>query len=464
VNPQSRRESLAGQAAGGPLTSQMIGRAIDLSPLTRRLAILIAVAAAGYLFDSFDIGVMSYALPSVAREFQLRPAEVGIVGSAGLAGMVIGSMAWGWIADRWGRAVVFAGTVLMFSFFTCIAAVAYSAGFFIGVRFLTGIGLGGTIPIDSALVAEYAPARLRGRISALLPVCWPIGIFAAAGAGLLLVPTLGWRWLFVIGALPAVLVFFIRRGIPESPRWLAAKGRPDRALESLRYVGVTDDALGRARSEQQVQTIPLAGKAGLGELFSGAYARRVVHTWSLWFFSSLSYWAFVVWLPTVYATVYHIQLTRTLIYTFIVAGASVVGRSVAFVLVDRIGRKPVIVWASILAGVTICFFNLATTDATLVIVAVLYAFFGDQASVGMTVYTPEVYPLRIRGLGTSWAMALGRLAGAISPFLVGLLLASRNISLVWWAMGACQLIAGLMTAWLAVETRGRNLERVSEAA
>jgi putative MFS transporter len=243
---------------------------------------------------------------------------------------------------------------------------------------------------------------------------------------------------------------------------LAANRRGEEARKSLQYIGVTEEAICRAGYQLGDHLQGSTGQnSSIGELFSRVNARRIVHTWSLWFFQSLSYWAFVVWLPTIYATVYHIQLTRTLFYTFIVAGASVLGRFTALILVDRIGRKPLIVGGCLLAGVTAWFFNIATTETTLVGVAVAYAFFGDQVSLGMTVYTPEVYPLAIRGLGTAWAMGFGRLGGAVSPFLVGLLLGTKKVSLVWWAMGGCLLVAGIMSAWLATETRGLNLEQAS---
>jgi len=446
------------------ISPEIIGQAIDNAPPTKPLIFIIGIAAAGYFFDSFDISIISYALPSIAKEFHLAPQQLGLVGSAGLAGMAVGSWVWGWIADRWGRRLVFAATVLTFSLFTGVAALTYSVGFLIGARFLTGLGLGGTIPVDSALVAEYAPARLRGRLGGLLPLAWPIGIFVAAGVGLAVGPTIGWRWLFVVGALPALLAYAIRRGIPESPRWLAGQGRNEEARQSLRYVGIDDEMLGRAKVELEAMPAPpIVKEARISDLFSRAYARRVVHTWSMWFFSSLGSWAFVVWLPTVYATVYHIELTRTLVYTFIVAGASVAGRFVALWLVDRIGRKPVIVGGFLLAGIDAWFFNLATTEATLVAVAVIFAFFQDQGALGMTVYTPEVYPLRIRGIGTACAMACGRIAGVISPFAVGLIIGAQNIALMWWLMGACGMIAALMSLWLAIETRGVNLERLSEA-
>jgi len=131
---------------------------------------------------------------------------------------------------------------------------------------------------------------------------------------------------------------------------------------------------------------------------------------------------------------------------------------------ERWVLKPVIVGGFLLAGIAAWFFNLASTETTLVAVAVIFAFFADQGALAMTVYTPEVYPLRIRGIGTACAMACGRIAGVISPFAVGLIIGAQNISLMWWLMGVVEMIAALMSLWLAIETRGVNLERLSEAA
>jgi putative MFS transporter len=284
--------------------------------------------------------------------------------------MGIGSWIWGWVADRWGRRVVFALTVLMYSVCTGIAGLSTSLGFIVGARFLTGLGLGGMVPIDQALVAEYAPARIRGRLSAMLPLCWPIGIFAAAGAGLLIVPTLGWRWLFALGALPAILVFFIRRGVPESPRWLADQNRHDEARASLRYVGVDEATIERARSElAALPPIETERDARFGDLFTAPYLRRVSHTWLMWFCSGFAATAFSVWLPSIFATYYHINLTRSLTYTFIVAGTSVIGRICAFSLIDLVGRKPLIVTGFGVAGAAALTFTQASSETTLLAIA-----------------------------------------------------------------------------------------------
>jgi putative MFS transporter len=271
------------------LTPELIGRAIDKVTLNKALVFIIAVAAAGFFFDSFDIVIVSYALPLIRQEFHLDPTQVGLIGSAALAGMGLGSWGWGWVADRWGRRVVFAATVLMFSVCTGIAGLSMSLGFLVAARFCTGLGLGGMVPIDQALVTEYAPARIRGRVSATLPLCWPIGIFAAAGAGLLIVPNFGWRWLFALGALPAILIFFIRRGVPESPRWLADRGRHHEARASLAYVGVDDATIERARAELAALSAQETQRdATFADLFTAEYARRVAHTWLMWFCSGFA--------------------------------------------------------------------------------------------------------------------------------------------------------------------------------
>lgn len=452
-------------AGSAPLSPEIIGRAIDQAPLTKPLRFIVAVAAAGYFFDSFDIVILAYALPSIAKEFQLAPQQIGLIGSAGLAGMGVGSWIWGWIADRWGRRLVFAGTVLMFSLFTGVTGMAFSVGFIVGARFLTGLGLGGMVPIDAALVAEFAPARIRGRVLAALPLCWPIGIFAAAGVSLAVVPTIGWRWLFVIGIAPAILAFIIRKGIPESPRWLADHGRHEEARQSLHYVGITDAALDRARNDLAARPPAEAVRPPrIADLLTRTYARRMVQTWTMWFFSNFAANAFSVWLPTIYARYYHIEITRTLLYTFIIAGTSVVGRICAFTLIDALGRKTLIVTGYTVAACAALMFTQATTETSLLLVAMCYGFFADIGSLAMTVYTPEVYPVRIRGLATSMAMGVGRFGGMTSPLIIGMIIGPDTIYYVWFLMAGAQFCASGLSLWLARETSGRNLEVASAPA
>jgi putative MFS transporter len=137
---------------------------------------------------------------------------------------------------------------------------------------------------------------------------------------------------------------------------------------------------------------------------------------------------------------------------------------VACSLVDKVGRKPLIIVGFGTAGIAALMFTQATTETSLLVVAVVYAFFADIGSLGMTVYTPEVYPLRIRGIGTAAAMGIGRFGGMISPLIAGILISADNVTLVWCMLAAVQLSSATVTLALAYETRGRNLELVSQGA
>lgn len=441
------------------LTPDIIGRAIDKAQVNNRLKFIAAVAAAGYLFDSFDISILSFAMPKIKAELGLTPQQIGLLGSAGLAGMGIGSWIWGWIADRLGRRLVFAGTVLMFSVCTGLTGLSFSLGLMIGARFLTGLGLGGMVPIDAALVAEFSPASLRGRLVACLPLFWPLGYFTASGVALLIVPDIGWRWLFAIGVVPALLSFVIRKKIPESPRWLADQGRHEEARESLHYIGITDAAIETA--EREVAALPrreAEPTPKIGDLLTAQYARRMVQTWTMWFFSNFAANAFAVWLPTIYAVYYHIEITRTLTYSFIIAGSQVVGRIVGYALIDRLGRKPIFCGGYFIAGCAALMLTRATDETSMLYTAMCYGFFADMASLAMTVYTPEVWPVRIRGIATSMAMGIGRFGGVAAPLIIGAIISPTTIFYVWLLMACAQFLASGLSLLMARETTGQNLE------
>ena len=426
--------------------------------LQLRVVLLCALVQA---FDGFDLGTIGMAAPSLSKAWGVAPPLFTTAFVMSSVGILVGALLSGPLGDRFGRKPLLIISVAFIGLFSVLSAFTWSIPSITAMRFLTGLGLGGMVPIDQALVTEYAPASIRGRVAAILPLCWPMGYFCAAGAALLLVPQIGWRWLFALGVLPAILAFIIRRRVPESPRWLASQGRHEEARESLAYVGVDDKVLEQARRELAAAPPRTAvPEATFRDLFTPPYARRVIHTWLLWFCSNFSANAFSVWLPTIYSQYYHIELSRTLFYTFIVAGTQVVGRICAFTLIDILGRKTMIVLGYGIAGCAALAFTQSTTETSLLVNAMVYAFFQDIGSLAMTVYTPEVYPVRIRGKGTAIAMGWGRFGGMASPLVAGMLIGAGNLILVWGMIGAMQFLAAGLTLLLAYETRG-NLESVS---
>ena len=217
-------------AAASPVVRPTVSSVIEQLRLSRAHLNILIIAALGVAFDSFDTYIVSYAMPSITAEWKLDPVTTGILASAGIWGMFLGAIIWGPLADRFGRKAGFGGTILGFaalSGFTAVASNIYQFGV---LRFVTGMCLGGMIPISTALVSEYVGTRARGRCVAFITTVWPLGLLAAAVCSLTLVPLHGWRILFLIGVAPAFLVLWIRGNMPESPRWLSS--RPTRRRRS----------------------------------------------------------------------------------------------------------------------------------------------------------------------------------------------------------------------------------------
>src|SRR5687767_7990318 len=183
-----------------------------------------------------DVGLISFVMAALAVQWQLSPTELSWIGSIGFVGMALGATLGGLLADRFGRRQVFAITLLIFGLATGAAALSWSVGALLVFRFLIGLGLGAELPVASTLVSEYAPARVRGRVVVLLEAFWAVGWTLAALIGYFVVPRSddGWRWALAIGALPALYAVAVRRGLPESVRFLELRGRVDEAEAAVR--------------------------------------------------------------------------------------------------------------------------------------------------------------------------------------------------------------------------------------
>lgn len=185
----------------------------------------------GWALDAMDVGLISFIIAALARQWHLTPGESGLIASIGFAGMAIGASLGGLLADRFGRRQIFAITLLIFGLASGASALATGVGMLIVLRFFVGLGLGAELPVASTYVMEFAPARIRGRIIVFLEAFWAVGWTASAVVGTFVVPAgpNGWRWAFVIGALPVVYTLVVRWGLPESPRWLLSRGKHDAA-------------------------------------------------------------------------------------------------------------------------------------------------------------------------------------------------------------------------------------------
>jgi putative MFS transporter len=440
---------------------------LDKVPLGKFHRKLILVSGIGWMFDSLDVGLISFVVATLAREWKLSPSEVAWLISIGLLGMLVGAGTAGSMADRWGRKTMFQATLLIFSLATGLCGLAWSYAALICARFLVGFGLGGELPIASTLVSEFSPAKYRGRVIVILESFWAYGWVLAALLAFFIIPKFGWRIAFLLGTLPAFYTFVLRRGIPESPRFLLSKGRTSEAVAVVRMV---EKAAGLSPADEPVLEAQ-AGSAGgpaeasgsrFGELWRRPYLRRTIMLWIMWFTIIFSYYGIFTWLPTL-LTGSGRGLTKSFEYVLIITLAQIPGYFSAAYFVDRLGRKWTLAIYLFLTAVGAYFFRNAGTPGDILFWGCFISFFNLGAWGVVYTYTPELYPTRIRGTGVGWAAACGRFAGVIAPLIAGWLLGK-------WGAGyesvfllfALVLLAGAINVLLlGEETKGRTLEQIA---
>lgn len=417
---------------------------------------LLLICGAGWAADGMEVLLIAFVLPAVIREWNLTTAQAGFIGTAIFLGMLGGAWFWGTISDYIGRRLGFQATVLIDSLFGFLSALSPSYLWLALLRGLTGFGVGGTLPIDYSIFAEYLPTKQRGRYLVYLESFWALGTLVGAGLAWLLVPTVGWRVLLAVSALPGVIIYFIRRHVPESPRYLLVAGREAEARQVLERMAEDN---GVAVAIDQIHIEPRRQRATVPVLWTPTYARTTVMLWLVWFCISLGYYGVFIWLPSVLVA-RGFDFMQTYGYVFLMALAQIPGYLSAAYLVERLGRRLTLAIYLIFSGVFTLLFAIVATPAGIVLAASLMSFFSLGAWGALYAYTPELYPTEIRSTGMGWASGMTRIAGAIAPILGGLLL---PISLLG-ALGLYGLsfaLGGLIVFGLGTETRDAPLPDVA---
>src|SRR5437764_10448184 len=211
-------------ASSADKSAELVGR-LERLPFSRWHRKLFTLCFVGVMFDACDFALFGMALPPVAREFGLNQAQAGLLATVGLVGAFLGALFWGTISDYIGRRTAFSATIGIFSLFTGLVATSWNVASLAVFRFLSNFGLGGEVPVTATLGAEFSPGRIRGALAGNMLTAFPVGLIVAAALSLTILPTFGWRGLFAVGIVPAVLLFFVRRYMPESVRYLLITGR-----------------------------------------------------------------------------------------------------------------------------------------------------------------------------------------------------------------------------------------------
>jgi putative MFS transporter len=416
-------------------------------------------------FDGYTVLAIAFAMPSLVFEWKLTPTEVGLILSAGYVGQLFGAVIFGSLAEKYGRLKILFITIILFVSMDVACLFAWSGVSMMAFRFLQGVGTGGEVPVASAYINEFIGAEKRGRFFLLYEVIFPVGLMFAGIAGYFLVPIYGWKAMFVVGLIPSVITIPLRWFMPESPRWLASKGRMAEADAVVKLLEDSATRRGVVLVKPVVRPIdPRAtARSDWRELFKGIYLKRTLTIWGLWVCAYMINNGLITWLPTLYTQVFQLPLQTSLGYGWITSAIGVIASIVCALLIDKVGRKRWYVTAFLLAMVpllTLTWLGATSAIEVLILATAAYAIL-QTITFSLYLYSAELYPTRLRCIGTGLGSAWLRAGSAIGPVMVGIIVGDLGIRYVFAAFAAVTLVGGLVTLLFAIETKGRVLEELS---
>ncbi|AJG61347.1 major facilitator transporter [Bacillus cereus] len=387
---------------------------------------LLGIAGLGWLFDAMDVGMLSFVMVALQKDWGLSTQEMGWIGSINSIGMAVGALVFGILSDKIGRKSVFIITLLLFSIGSGLTALTTTLAMFLVLRFLIGMGLGGELPVASTLVSESVEAHERGKIVVLLESFWAGGWLIAALISYFVIPKYGWEVAMILSAIPALYALYLRWNLPDSPRFQKVEKRPS-VIENIKSV------------------------------WSGEYRKATIMLWILWFSVVFSYYGMFLWLPSV-MVLKGFSLIKSFQYVLIMTLAQLPGYFTAAWFIERLGRKFVLVTYLIGTACSAYLFGVAESLTVLIVAGMLLSFFNLGAWGALYAYTPEQYPTVIRGTGAGMAAAFGRIGGILGPLLVGYLVASQaSLSLIFTIFCGSILIGVFAVIILGQETKQREL-------
>jgi putative MFS transporter len=470
-----------------------IAERIERLPLGGFHRRFIALVSLGNFFDLYDIFIVAYIGAALQQSGFLSLRQFTFFVAAGFLGMFVGTVVFGMGSDRMGRRSAFILLLLIYSVFTFADAFAPTASWLIALRFFAGVGIGAEIVVIDTYVTEVVPGNARGRYVAITQVAGFCAVPVAAVLSRLLVPThflmSGWRWVMVIGASGALLTWWFRRRLPESPRWLESRGRVAEAnaimsgLEkesfsvagrsgewpvtsgetkaksrSLAALGMTDHGVA-SDEEKIVGDKTEAERASFLELWRRPYLSRTVMLVIFQALQTIGFYGFANWAPT-FLLKRGVSLLHSLEYTLLIALVSPVGPLLAAFTSDRMERKwTIVVLALVVAGLGLGFGN-SIAPAAVVGFGALLTLANYWFSAAFHAYQAELFPTRLRATGVGFTYSWSRLSAAFTSLLIGAVLV-HGVPAVFALLAVAMILVATVVAVMGPRTKGLVLEEIS---
>ncbi|MFC5951620.1 MFS transporter [Pseudonocardia lutea] len=435
---------------------------LDRLPVTRRHRFALVAVGIGIFFDLYEVFLAGTLATVLGREFGVTGTAQKLVLASVFVGAFVGAITLTRLADRVGRRRAFFLTLGIYSLFSVLGAFSPNVEMLIVCRFLAGIGIGAELPLSDAYLSDLLPARVRGRMIAW---AYTIGFCGVPVAGLLaraiaphsFLGLEGWRWMFVIGGLGALLCWLMRRGLPESPRWLASVGRNEEADAAVRTFEDAARAEHGALEEPEPATrVAPAKREPIRALFRPPWRRRTVMLWIFQLFQTFGYYGFGTLVPLVLAAKGY-DVVQGLTFTALSFLGYPIGSALSVPLMERVERKTLVVAGAVGMIVLGLGFGYAENAVLIVVLGFAYTVVSNLFSNGFHVYMGELFPTTLRATGAGSAYSLSRLATAVMPFVLVPLLDTAGPTAVFVAIALAMVIVAVDVAVLGPRTTGRSL-------
>jgi MFS transporter, putative metabolite:H+ symporter len=418
---------------------------------------VLGLVAAGYFCDVIDYTILGALIPDMVSSNFMTAAQGGLIGSATLAGLFLGALGQGEFTDRFGRKAVYQFNLLLFGIATIAGAWSPSYSWLVFFRFLAGLGLGAEQPLCFSYTAEYAPKAIRGRIIALMQFIggawpWPIGaIFVFAFRD-----SLGWRGIWTVVGILALIVFVLRFSLPESPRWLATHGQGQRAMDLLGRMGlktVPVESLARdAASDTKSDPFGIIFRAFPGRVVSGMICFVAFFGVALGLGN---------WLPSMIKSSHGFTTSTSILYTAGINLAFPLASGFMMYALEKYGRKSTAVAAFILSGVAAVGVGLSSSSGMFIASLFILTFFIQLAGNSSQIFIAEVFPTNARASGFGMAQSAGRLASAFIIPGILIVMNAYGVSAVFIAIAISVIIASIAVTTVGPEARGLALDEVA---
>jgi MFS transporter, putative metabolite:H+ symporter len=455
------------------LSAASITARLDRLPSSRHVWKIIALLSLGGCFEFYDLFFTAYVAPGLTAKGMFSTTTVELFGFSGFAsfvaalfaGLFVGTLVFGFVADKFGRRAIFTFSLLWYTAATVVMAFQNTAMSIDLWRFIAGIGIGVELVTIDAYVSELIPKHLRGRAFAFNQFITFLVVPVVAFLSTMLVPTSplgldGWRWVVLIGSVGGIVVWWIRLGIPESPRWLIQQGRlheADRITTAIERA-VTAEIGELPPPAPSVEETEAAG--GVLEIWQAPYRGRTILMSLYNVFQAIGYYGFASWVPTLLIAK-GIHVTTSLQYAFIIAIANPVGPLVGMLIADRIERKWQVVIAAFAVGVFGVLFSLPSSDIALIFCGVMLTMANNWMSFAFHSYQAELFPTRVRARAIGFVYSWSRFSVIFSGFIIAFILREAGVTGVFLFIAFCMAMVILLISVFGPRTRNLALEEIS---